>query len=133
MTREHLYKLKELIQQLSKNLSDSEALEGIELFPSWKTDTDYILDNRVKYNGELYKMIQPTHHSQSDWTPDVAVSIWVKVDDPSIEWPEWKQPAGAHDAYKNGAKVSHNGKHWINTYGDGNSWEPGVYGWDLVE
>ena len=133
MTREHLYKLKELIQQLSKNLSDSEALEGIELFPSWKTDTDYILDNRVKYNGELYKMIQPTHHSQDDWTPDVAVSIWVKVDDPSIEWPEWKQPAGAHDAYKNGAKVSHNGKHWINTYGDGNSWEPGVFGWDLVE
>ena len=133
MTREHLYKLKELIQQLSKNLSDSEALEGIELFPSWKSDTNYILDNRVKYNGELYKMIQPTHHSQDDWTPDVAVSIWVKVDDPSIEWPEWKQPAGAHDAYKNGAKVSHNGKHWINTYGDGNSWEPGVYGWDLVE
>lgn len=133
MTREHLYKLKELIQQLSKNLSDSEALEGIELFPSWKTDTDYILDNRVKYNGELYKMVQPTHHSQDDWTPDVAVSIWVKIDDPSIEWPEWKQPTGAHDAYKNGAKVSHNGKHWINTYGDGNSWEPGVYGWDLVE
>jgi hypothetical protein len=133
MTREHLYKLKELIQQLSKSLSDSEALEGIELFPSWKTDTDYILDNRVKYNGELYKMIQPTHHSQDDWTPDVAVSVWVKVDDPSIEWPEWKQPQGAHDAYKNGAKVSHNGKHWINTYGDGNSWEPGVYGWDLVE
>lgn len=133
MTREHLYKLKELIHQLSKNLSDSEALEGIELFPSWKTDTDYVLDNRVKYNGELYKMIQPTHHSQDDWTPDAAVSIWVKVDDPSIEWPEWKQPAGAHDAYKNGAKVSHNGKHWINTYGDGNSWEPGVYGWGLVE
>lgn len=133
MTREHLYKLKELIQQLSKNLSDSEALEGIELFPSWKTDTDYILDDRVKYNGELYKMIQPTHHSQDNWTPDVAVSIWVKVDDPSIEWPEWRQPTGAHDAYKNGAKVSHNGKHWINTYGDGNNWEPGVFGWDLVE
>lgn len=133
MTREHLYKLKELIQQLSKNLTDEEALEGIELFPSWKTDIDYIYNDRVKYNGELYKMIQPTHHSQSDWTPDIAVSIWVKIDDPSIEWPEWKQPQGAHDAYKNGAKVSHNGKHWINTYGDGNSWEPGVYGWDLVE
>lgn len=133
MTREKALKLRELIQQLSKNLSDSEALEGIELFPSWKTDTDYIYNDRVKYNGELYKMIQPTHHSQDDWTPDVAVSIWVKIDDPSIEWPEWRQPTGAHDAYKNGAKVSHNGKHWINTYGDGNSWEPGVYGWDLVE
>lgn len=133
MTREKALKLRELIQQLSKNLSDSEALEGIELFPSWKTDTDYIYNDRVKYNGELYKMIQPTHHSQSDWTPDAAVSIWVKVDDPSIEWPEWKQPAGAHDAYEAGAKVSHNGKHWINTYGDGNSWEPGVYGWTEQE
>lgn len=133
MTREHLYKLKEFIQKLSANLTDEEALEGIELFPSWKSDTDYIYNNRVKYNGELYKMIQPTHHSQDDWTPDIAVSIWVKIDDPSIEWPEWKQPTGAHDAYEAGAKVSHNGKHWINTYGDGNSWEPGVYGWDLVE
>ena len=46
MTREKALKLRELIQQLSKNLSDSEALEGIELFPSWKTDTDYIY-NRI--------------------------------------------------------------------------------------
>ena len=132
MTREHLYKLKELIQQLSKNLSDSEALEGIELFPLWKSNADYVLDDRVKYNGELYKMIQPTHHSQDDWTPDVAVSIWVKVDDPSIEWPEWRQPTGAHDAYEKDSKVSHNVHHWISNI-DANVYEPGVYGWDLVE
>lgn len=132
MTREHLYKLRELIQQLSKNLSDSEALEGIELFPSWKTDTDYILNDRVKYNNELYKMIQPTHHSQDGWTPDVAVSIWVKVDDPSIEWPEWQQPTGAHDAYEKDSKVSYNEHHWISNI-DANVYEPGVYGWDLVE
>lgn len=132
MTREHLYKLKELIQQLSKNLTDEEALEGIELFPSWKTDTDYILNDRVKYNGELYKMIQPTHHSQDNWTPDIAVSVWVKIDDPSIEWPEWKQPTGAHDAYEKDSKVSHNGHHWISTI-DANIYEPGVYGWENVE
>jgi hypothetical protein len=27
-----------------------------------------------------------------------------------------------------GAKVSHNGKHWISDV-DNNVWEPGVYGW----
>lgn len=132
MTREKALKLRELIQQLSKNLSDSEALEGIELFPSWKTDTDYIYNDRVKYNGELYKMIQPTHHSQNDWTPDITISIWVKVDDPSIEWPEWRQPTGAHDAYEKDSKVSHNEHHWISNI-DANVYEPGVYGWDLVE
>ena len=40
-----------------------------------------------------------------------------------------KQPTGAQDAYAKGAKVSHNGKHWVST-ADNNVWEPGVYGWD---
>lgn len=68
---------------------------------------------------------------QSDWTPDVAVSLWVRVDDPSIEYPEWKQPTGAQDAYAKGAKVSHKDKHWVSDV-DGNVWEPSVYGWDEV-
>ena len=42
--------------------------------------------------------------------------------------PEWSQPLGAHDAYSKGAKVSHNGKHWISDL-DANVWEPGQYGW----
>ena len=54
------------------------------------------------------------------------------MDNPAEEWPEWQQPQGAHDAYAAGRKVSHNGKHWINTYGDGNIWEPGVFGWEEV-
>ena len=47
---------------------------------------------------------------------------------PAEEWPEWSQPLGAHDAYSKGAKVSHNGKHWISDL-DANVWEPGQYGW----
>lgn len=48
---------------------------------------------------------------------------------------EWRQPTGAHDAYKIGDKVLHNGQTWVCTLGDGaglNSWEPGVYGWEVV-
>lgn len=30
-----------------------------------------------------------------------------------------------------GAKVSHNEKHWISTY-DNNTWEPGVFGWEVM-
>ena len=50
---------------------------------------------------------------------------------PSEEYPEWVQPTGAHDAYAQGAKVSHNGKKWTSDIA-ANVWEPGVYGWTEV-
>ena len=56
------------------------------------------------------------------------MSLWVSISDPAEEWPEWSQPLGEHDAYSKGAKVSHNGKHWISDL-DANVWEPGQYGW----
>lgn len=130
MTREKALKLRELIVKAAASLDDSDALDGIELFDEWATDTEYAVDKRVRYEGILYKVIQ-AHKSQSDWTPDKSVSLFVRVDDPSIEFPEWRQPTGAHDAYAEGAKVSHNEKHWISTI-PANTYEPGVYGWDEV-
>ena len=50
---------------------------------------------------------------------------------PSEEYPEWVQPTGAHDAYEQGAKVSHNGKKWTSDIPN-NVYEPGVYGWTEV-
>lgn len=126
ITREKAHALRKLIERLSAELSDEEAYDAPELFPMW-TLKDYSVGDRVQYGGNLYKCIQ-AHTAQPDWTPDAAVSLWVRVDDPSIEWPEWHQPQGAHDAYAKGAKVSHNDKHWISDVG-ANIWEPGVYGW----
>lgn len=121
-SRLHFDKLRELILKASASLSDTDALDGIELFDPWAADTDYSVDTRVRYEGTLYKCLI-AHTSQESWTPDVSPSLWVRVDDPSIEWPEWVQPVGATDAYARGAKVSHNGKHWISDV-DGNVWEP---------
>lgn len=107
-----------------------EAVESI--YPEWNHNSyEYFAGERVKYNGLLYRCIQ-AHKSQADWTPDAAVSLWVEIADPSIEWPEWKQPTGAHDAYAKGDKVSHNEKHWISDI-DANVWEPGVAGWTEAE
>lgn len=122
--------LRRLIERLSVELDDTEALNGIELFPMWKADGAYTTGDRVQYDGKLYKCLQ-SHTAQADWTPDTAVSLWVEVADPSIEYPEWKQPTGAHDAYAKGDKVSHLGKHWVSDV-DANIWEPGVYGWSEV-
>lgn len=41
---------------------------------------------------------------------------------------EWAQPRGAHDAYAEGAVVTHGGKTWVSLI-DANVWEPGVSGW----
>ena len=41
---------------------------------------------------------------------------------------EWVQPTGAHDAYRQGATVTHNGKVW-DSLTPANVWEPGMSGW----
>ena len=41
---------------------------------------------------------------------------------------EWVQPTGAHDVYRAGAVVTHNGKEW-ESLTPANVWEPGVSGW----
>lgn len=127
ITKQHARRLRELMEQSAETLTDTEALEGIELFPKWKSDETYLIGERVRFEDTLYKCLM-NHTSQDTWTPPVSPSLWVRVDDPGEEWPEWVQPVGSTDAYPMGAKVSHNGKHWISDV-DGNVWEPGVYGW----
>ena len=111
-------------------IDDVTATENASQFSPWVYPATYKAGNIRRHNGELYRCIQD-HTSQADWTPDTAVSLWVKIGDPTVEWPEWSQPVGAHDAYDAGAKVSHNGKRWTSDV-DANVWEPGVYGWTEV-
>ncbi len=128
--------LRPYIVKASASLTDTDALEAVELFPAWAADTHYEPKGyrvRDPEDGLLYKLVPDEHDSQKDWPPRLVPAIWTRVDEPGEEWPEWRQPTGTQDAYAADAKVSHNGKHWVNTYGDGNVWEPGVYGWEIVE
>lgn len=110
-------------------LTDEQALDIPYIFDEWDPNgVEYEKDvSRVQYEGYLWKCIQ-SHTSQISWNPKDAHSLWVRIDDPAEEWPEWRQPEGAHDAYAKGAKVTHNEKHWVSD-ADNNVWEPGVYGW----
>ena len=132
ITLSHAKALRRLMEQTAETLTDTEALEGVELFPKWKTDETYLIGERVRYDETLYKCLM-NHTSQETWTPPVSPSLWVRVDDPGEEWPEWVQPVGSTDAYPKGAKVSHltdaqgNKRHWISDV-DANIWEPGIPG-----
>lgn len=111
-------------------VADDVALEAPAVYPSWKENVEYTTDMRVLYNDILYQVIT-AHTSQADWTPDVSASLFAKVlvsDDGTVL--PWEQPESTNP-YKTGDKVTHNGQTWVSTI-DNNSWEPGVYGWELV-
>ena len=78
MTREHALKLREMIVKASKSLSDTDALEAIELFDEWHPDTDYERGDRRRYDGTLYKARQ-AHTSQSIYPPNITPALWEVV------------------------------------------------------
>ena len=110
------------------SIDDVTMGEHIDLFAQWAENVNYKSGNiRAYKDGKLYRCLSD-HTSQSDWTPDVSVSLWTPIANPDEEWPAWSQPVGAHDAYSLGAKVLHNEQKWVSDVAN-NVWEPGVYGW----
>ena len=101
-------KLRPYIEKAAISLSDEDALEAINLFPSWKPARAYSKDERVTYDEVLYKCLQ-AHTSQDAWTPIAAQSLWAKVLIPDANViPEWEQP-NSTNPYMKGDKVMFNG------------------------
>ena len=95
--------------------------------------------------------IKPTgaHNAYpKDYIVSHLYKLWVSIvannsEEPGISgWREkvpegshvtWYQPAGSHDAFSFGDIVKHLGQLWIsNVAGENtNTWEPGVYGWNV--
>lgn len=126
MTKTRLQAIINAILSIRSIITDEEALSAPGLYAEWRAGVLYDTEtnDRVLYDGILYKCLQP-HTSQPTHNPADSPSLWVRIDDPSIEWPVWRQPTGSTDAYPMGAKVSHNGQHWVSTV-DANTWEPGA-------
>ena len=121
ITREKARLLRRMIEKATASLSDTDALEAVELFPLWKVNTAYEVDKRVKYENKLYRVVQ-----------DITPALYTEVALPG-EIPVWRQPTGAQDAYMTGDKVYYptaNDSIYVSTI-DNNTWAPDVYGWTL--
>ena len=132
ISRAKAHQLRAMIEKAAALLPDTDALDAVELFPMWQTDTAYTAGIRVRYGDKLYRCEQ-SHTSQADWTPPSVPALWTEVAQPG-EIPVWKQPTGAQDAYMTGDKVWYPERDtdvWVSTV-DGNVWQPGVYGWEKV-
>lgn len=108
-------------------LTPDEATDLAFIYDAWVAGQSVVIGDLRQYAGGLWKCAQ-AHTTQADWTPDVTPALWVRVAPPDAGPQPWVQPAGAHDAYKTGDQVTHNGHTWQSTV-DANVWEPGVYGW----
>ena len=135
MTREHALMLRRMIERAAVSLGDEDALFAVELFPTWKADTAYAANERIRYGEKLYRCVQ-AHTSQSDWTPPDTPALWTEVAKPG-EIPVWKQPTGVQDAYNTGDRVWYPEKNTTvyESLIDGNVWSPADYpqGWKVVE
>ena len=131
ISRELARKFRAFIELMSENATDEEALDNPIAYPKWEVGKEYEKDFRLRYEDVLYKVLQ-NHTSQADWTPDIAVSLYVRVGEG--EYPEWVQPTGSQDAYNKGDKVTFEGKHYESLI-DGNVWSPSAYpqGWKEIE
>ena len=96
----------------------------------------YMLGDKVTHAGSLWSSTV----DYNAWEP--GVHGWEKLTTSDPEEPETEEPQPLvieawqqrHSApyYRVGDRVTHKGKTWECTAGDGsgnNSWEPGVYGW----
>lgn len=122
------------VDALIQSMTDKEAVTSQVLFPNWQSGKSYALDERIRYGGKLYKVLQ-AHTSQDDWTPDVAVSLFacLLIDEESGTIPEWVQPDSTN-GYSAGDKVTYNGVIYTSLI-DNNVWSPIDYpaGWQLVK
>ena len=79
-TDEVVAKIKQLMQEQVAQQTDEEALENIELFPTWQSKIGIQVNqgDRLYYDDKLFKVLQ-THTPQEDWRPDTTASLYVQV------------------------------------------------------
>ena len=126
--------LRPMIEKAAAFLSDTDALEAVELFPLWAADTAYASGVRVRYKEKLYRCEQ-AHASQEGWEPPAVPALWTEIAKPG-EIPVWRQPTGAQDAYRIGDLVHYpdaDGPVYRSVIGS-NIWSPADYpqGWELL-
>lgn len=118
------------ISGLAEGADDEKLIDNKAAFPYWNGNgVQYKAGDILQDDDKLYRVVQ-AHRSQTDWRPSLVPALFTEIS--LDEYPEWKQPTGAQDAYVKGDKCSHNSKHWISDV-DNNVWEPSVYGWSEVQ
>lgn len=117
---------------ISYRQSLRDLTDTVHTAQDYQTNHEYETGDSFIYGGGLYIVITG-HTSQEDWIPSELPALYRYMGEAELlreddMVPIWIQPSGAHDAYHQGDRVSHNDIIYISDIND-NVWEPGVYGW----
>lgn len=123
---------------LAKDLSKEQQQNILNQYKPYQIGKTYEENEKFTYKDKVYEVIQ-AHTSQTTWLPEATPALYkeylnVKIqnqDGSTTEViKEFKQPTGAHDAYKKGDKVLFNGKIYQSKI-DANTFSPDQFadGW----
>jgi len=131
-TIEEAEQLRQELNEIIGEMTDEEAVERPILFPNWKSGKEYTINERIRYGGRIFKVLQ-NHTSQDDWTPSRAPSLFAEIlTSEDGEPQEWQQPSSTNP-YLTGDKVIYEGLIYESLI-DNNVWRPDLYpqGWKLI-
>lgn len=129
--------LRKALQMFAQTLDDEKAMEIATVYPAYEVGKTYkaneMFTDGINSVGDpqLYRVVSD-HTSQADWKPSENPALYTPIGLTDEGYPIWSQPTGAHDSFNEGDIVEHNGTLYISTI-NGNTYEPGVYGWDVYE
>lgn len=107
--------LRRALQMFAATLTDEQAMEVATVYEQWEAGKPYKGGVYLTYgensvgDPQLYKVNEPGHTSQADWTPDKTPALYTPIGLDDDGYPIWSQPTGAHDAYNVGDVVDYGG------------------------
>lgn len=79
---ERVKELRKYIVEAVQSFDDDKAVKCIELYDDWKANTEYKEFHKLRYKNKLYQVNKGQGHtSQVGWEPDVAKSIFHRIDE----------------------------------------------------
>lgn len=80
MRRSEALKFRANIETAAQTVDDKTALTMVSLYPEWESGKEYSEGFKLRYADKLYK-VTTAHTSQEAWTPDVAVTLFTRIEE----------------------------------------------------
>lgn len=110
------------IETAVQSLTDETAVKIKTLYPSWESliGKTLTVGEKLYYNGELYKVLQP-HAAQESWKPGVGTeSLYTRIDETNAGTLENPIPYDGNMALESGKYYSQDGVTYYCTRDTGN-------------
>lgn len=139
--RDILNKIEESYIKSSLSKEEQEQLEEMARQHAKPENSYASLQSQIDDLAQKIKKLQVTINANAQGMSAIKEAVeqlggvvTPPAEQPTEEYPEYKKPTGAHDAYKIGDKITYNGKHYECIF-DNCVWNPEEYpqGWKEVE